>query len=225
MIQYISKIQRAFIDQHGFAEHLDRPDIPVNVPDGEYPIVIDGRLDMVEIKGGLVGCCNFDTIPNLRAQLAALCVKTSDEREELLARIRGADREIAGRAQETADAEMALAATVRMHDKLQADLTDLLARRNALQTLYSRLVREALPMEATCAMVDGLARQIVMWWGFGRPTGKALYEHLQCGGTKYPEWLKTDIPDIDHVPPKGCVAAVLWRVMAEAYVASVKEQK
>ena len=156
MIQYISKIQRAFIDQHGFAEQLDRPGLPVNVPDGEYPIVIDGRLDMVEIEDGLIGCCNFNTIPNLRAKLA--------EKQEL-------------------------------------------------------------PMEATCAMVDGLARQIVMWWGFNLPTGKALYEHLRCGGTKYPEWLKTDIPDIDHVPPKGCVAAVLWRVMAEAYVASVKEQK
>lgn len=29
------------------------------VPDGEYPMVIDGKRDNVRIEGGKIHCCNY----------------------------------------------------------------------------------------------------------------------------------------------------------------------
>ena len=30
------------------------------VPDGTYPMKIDGKMDYVVIENGLINCCNFD---------------------------------------------------------------------------------------------------------------------------------------------------------------------
>jgi hypothetical protein len=59
MIEYISKIQRALIDQYKFQENPERLGLPMNVPDGEYPMEIDGKLDRVRIKDGRIFCCAY----------------------------------------------------------------------------------------------------------------------------------------------------------------------
>lgn len=74
-----------------------------------------------------------------------------------------------------------------------------------------------VPREPTEAMWGGLARAIVMWWGMtSRPTGVALYYHLKRTGEAIPHWLLAEIPDIDHVPPKGAVAVCIYRAMIAA---------
>lgn len=60
MLEYIAKIQRKLIDKYSFPEDPDRPGIPMGVHDGAYPMVIDGKLDRVEIEGGRIYCCRFD---------------------------------------------------------------------------------------------------------------------------------------------------------------------
>ncbi len=60
MMDYIRKIQTAFIVQHGFTEHPDKPGLPHHVPDGEYPMTIYGKVDNVRIVDGRINCCNFD---------------------------------------------------------------------------------------------------------------------------------------------------------------------
>lgn len=60
MMNYIAAIQRKLITQYGFAEHPDRPGIPAHVPDGHYPMEIDGRTDSVRIINGQIHCCNFE---------------------------------------------------------------------------------------------------------------------------------------------------------------------
>lgn len=60
MREYIEKIQKALIKQYGFAEDPDRPGIPLNVPDGEYPMKINRKLDKVKIINGKISCCNFN---------------------------------------------------------------------------------------------------------------------------------------------------------------------
>lgn len=62
---------------------------------------------------------------------------------------------------------------------------------------------------------NGLARSLVMWWGMSdRPTGQRLYAYLKLATARYiPDWLYEEIPDIDHVPPKGTVAACIYRAM------------
>lgn len=72
-----------------------------------------------------------------------------------------------------------------------------------------------LPVEAQW---NGLARDVVMWMVMGgRPTGEALHSHLRrLGQENIPAWLVAEIPDSDHVPPKGTMAAVIYRLMVEA---------
>ena len=60
MTQYISAVQKGFIEQHGFSENPEKPGIPLDVPDGEYPMEIDGKTDKVKIENGKINCCNFD---------------------------------------------------------------------------------------------------------------------------------------------------------------------
>ena len=61
MLGYIRAVQRGFIDQHGFPENPDKPGCVLGeVPDGCYPMTVDGRTDYVTIKNGMIGCCNFD---------------------------------------------------------------------------------------------------------------------------------------------------------------------
>ncbi|MDO8507382.1 MAG: hypothetical protein Q7S53_02345 [bacterium] len=60
MSDYIRKVQRYFIDKLDYPEDPNKPGMPVGVPDGEYPMLIEGRLDKVRIvDGGNISCCNF----------------------------------------------------------------------------------------------------------------------------------------------------------------------
>jgi len=60
MTDYIRAVQQAFIDQAGFKEDPEKPGIPLGVPDGEYPLQIDGKVDKVRITKGMISCCNFE---------------------------------------------------------------------------------------------------------------------------------------------------------------------
>ena len=74
-----------------------------------------------------------------------------------------------------------------------------------------------VPADATEEQWGGLARAILFWWGgMDRPTGILLYQHLRLTGETIPDWLIAEIPEIDHVPPKGTVAACIYRAMLEA---------
>lgn len=63
MSDYIQEIQRQLISEYGFAENPDKPGVPLDVPDGEYPMTIEGKLDRVRIVNGFINCCNFDEAP------------------------------------------------------------------------------------------------------------------------------------------------------------------
>lgn len=60
MLRYISEIQQKLVTKYGFQERLDAPGIPINVPDGDYPMEIGGKLDRVQIVDGKIHCCRFD---------------------------------------------------------------------------------------------------------------------------------------------------------------------
>jgi hypothetical protein len=60
MLEYISEIQRQLVHIYRLEPRSDAPDIPANVPDGEYPMRIKGKLDKVRIENGRIFCCNFD---------------------------------------------------------------------------------------------------------------------------------------------------------------------
>ncbi len=60
MTEYIREIQRQFISKYGFKERLEKSGIPLDVPDGEYPMEIEGKLDKVRITNGTISCCNFE---------------------------------------------------------------------------------------------------------------------------------------------------------------------
>jgi hypothetical protein len=53
------------IEKHGFREDPAHPGLPLDVPDGEYPMTIDGKLDHVRVEGGKINCCNFEDEPAL----------------------------------------------------------------------------------------------------------------------------------------------------------------
>jgi hypothetical protein len=64
MTQYIDAIKRGFIDDYGFPENPEKPGCVLGaVPDGCYPMKIEGKLDYVVIKNDSIGCCNFDGPP------------------------------------------------------------------------------------------------------------------------------------------------------------------
>lgn len=61
MLGYISAVQRGLINQHGFPENPDKPGCVLgDVPDGWYPMTINGKVDRVRIKNNLISCCNFE---------------------------------------------------------------------------------------------------------------------------------------------------------------------
>jgi len=60
MTGYIQEIQRQLIEQYGIREDPVRPGVPLDVPDGEYPMTIEGKLDHVRINNGKISCCNFE---------------------------------------------------------------------------------------------------------------------------------------------------------------------
>jgi hypothetical protein len=59
VVNYIQEIQRQLITVYGFSEDPERPGLPMNVSDGEYPMTIDGKLDNVVIIGGKIRGSNF----------------------------------------------------------------------------------------------------------------------------------------------------------------------
>ena len=62
MTDYINAIKRGFRDQHGFIPDRGTDNEPLfdHIPDGEYPMMIDGKLDRVRIEDGTIKCCRFD---------------------------------------------------------------------------------------------------------------------------------------------------------------------
>jgi hypothetical protein len=60
MTEYINEIQRQFIEVYHYPENPDRPGCPVGVTDGEYPMMIEGKVDKVLIKDDKIYCCRFD---------------------------------------------------------------------------------------------------------------------------------------------------------------------
>jgi hypothetical protein len=61
MTDYIRAIQKKLIEQYGFPE---AGGLPQNVPDGDYPMEIDGKLDHVKIVNGKINCCRFNKPPS-----------------------------------------------------------------------------------------------------------------------------------------------------------------
>jgi hypothetical protein len=63
MTQYIMEIKKQFRDVYGFVPSRIVAGEPCfdDIPDGEYPMTIKGKLDRVKIAGGRISCCNFDT--------------------------------------------------------------------------------------------------------------------------------------------------------------------
>lgn len=58
MLEYINAIQQKFITQYGYPAGPNG--CPQGVPDGEYPMEIDGKVDRVRITKGKISCCNWD---------------------------------------------------------------------------------------------------------------------------------------------------------------------
>jgi len=63
MLSYIAAVKRGLRDKFKFKPKVDGPD-PVfahgQVPDGTYPMKIEGRVDKVKIVNGTISCCNWD---------------------------------------------------------------------------------------------------------------------------------------------------------------------
>ena len=75
-----------------------------------------------------------------------------------------------------------------------------------------------VPVEPTPEMWGELARDIV-WWMYmtGAPHyGSKLHAHLNALGRDIPDWLSKEIPDVAHTPPKGTVAACIYKAMLAA---------
>ncbi len=59
---YIAEINRQFVDVYDFPPRAGHPELPRPgiVPDGDYPMTIEGKLDHVRVVKGKINCCNFD---------------------------------------------------------------------------------------------------------------------------------------------------------------------
>ena len=67
MIGYINAVKRGFRDQCGCIPTggTDHEPLFDNIPDGIYPMEINGRMDYVKIVNGIINCCNFEPdVPN-----------------------------------------------------------------------------------------------------------------------------------------------------------------
>jgi len=62
MLQYVAAVKRGFRDVHGFTPSGGTEHEPLfnNIPDGEYPMEIDGKLDRVRLIDGRLSMCNFE---------------------------------------------------------------------------------------------------------------------------------------------------------------------
>ncbi len=54
MTLYAAEVQRQLITKYGFRENPDKLGLPVDVPDGEYPMEIEGELVDVRVEGGIL---------------------------------------------------------------------------------------------------------------------------------------------------------------------------
>ena len=62
MTAYIREIKKQFRDVYHFVPNnpgVDEPNFD-HIPDGEYPMTIEGKLDKVRIVRGSISCCNFE---------------------------------------------------------------------------------------------------------------------------------------------------------------------
>ena len=62
MTSYICEIKKQWRDVYGFTPSRMVGDEPCfdNIPDGEYPMVINGKKDNVKLIDGKINCCNWD---------------------------------------------------------------------------------------------------------------------------------------------------------------------
>jgi hypothetical protein len=62
MTAYIREIKKQFRDVYKFVPTNPGAEEPNfdKIPDGEYPMTIEGKLDKVKITNGRIGCCNFE---------------------------------------------------------------------------------------------------------------------------------------------------------------------
>ena len=58
MTEYITEVKRQMIEVHGFK--VGSNGCPEGVPDGTYPMTIEGKVDRVRIEDGIIKCCNFE---------------------------------------------------------------------------------------------------------------------------------------------------------------------
>jgi hypothetical protein len=64
MLDYINAVKRGLRDKYGFVPcgvaNFDQPLFADGqIPDGKYPMEIDGKIDHVLIEGGRIHCCRF----------------------------------------------------------------------------------------------------------------------------------------------------------------------
>lgn len=61
MTNYLSEIKRQFRDVYKFQPSGGTENEPLfdSIPDGYYPMVIDGKTDYVKINGENINCCIF----------------------------------------------------------------------------------------------------------------------------------------------------------------------
>ncbi len=66
MTDYISAVKRGLRDSHGFVSERTVGSEPIfadgQIPDGIYPVVIEGKIDYVRITGNAIHCCNYEAI-------------------------------------------------------------------------------------------------------------------------------------------------------------------
>jgi hypothetical protein len=62
MLGYIREIKRQWQEVYHFipSRVVDGEPCFDNIPDGDYPMVIEGQLDWVRLEDGKINCCNFD---------------------------------------------------------------------------------------------------------------------------------------------------------------------
>jgi hypothetical protein len=64
MTDYIREIKRQFRDEYHFVPLKEEHGEPIFkeglIPDGEYPMTIEGKLDNVRIIRGTISCGNFE---------------------------------------------------------------------------------------------------------------------------------------------------------------------
>lgn len=62
MTAYITEIKRQFRDTYKFVPSGGTEHDPLfdNIPDGVYPMEIEGKIDYVKITGESINCCNFE---------------------------------------------------------------------------------------------------------------------------------------------------------------------